>query len=256
MQSARNLMGANVPVLAGTRTLRNVLVLGLFAAGVECAFADKLDKATCKQLQNELAYVLATGARVDMVEGPEWAKANLTPERLQKIKKLIEIEEQLEFRCGVNHGAVVAVKPRQRPLIPDAPVPKPELADETTTTNTTTSAAPATTTAAPATAAIPAKTEAAPKSTVTTPDKIAKDEAELVKERDALDDDEVKKDARTLRGGTNTASPAGNKKVAAPAAPAASKPEPAPSSRPPTKNAYVSPSEVNPFFVTGYGKPR
>lgn len=239
-------MGANVPVLAGTRTLRNVLVLGLFAAGVECAVADKLDKTTCKQLQNELAYVLATGARVDMAEGPEWAKANLTPERLQKIKKLIEIEEQLEFRCGVNHGAVVAVKPRQRPLIPDAPVPKPELADDTTTTNTTTSAAPAT-------AAIPAKTEAAAKSTVTTPGKIVKDEAELVKERDALDDDEVKKDAHTLRGGTNTASPT-VKKMAAPAPPAASKPTP--SSRPATKNAYVSPSEVNPFFVTGYGKPQ
>jgi hypothetical protein len=237
-------------VLAGTRTLRNVLTLGLLAAGAQCASADKLDKDTCKQLQNELAYVLAAGAREDMNEGPEWAKANLTRERLQRIKKLIEIEEQLEFRCGVSHGRVAAVKPRQRPQVPEAPVPKPELADDTTTTNTTNT----THSAAPATAAIPAKTEASAKSAVSTPGKITKDEAELVKERDALDDDEVKKDAHTLRGGTNTASPA-PKKAAAPVPPAATKPEPAPS-RPATKNAYVSPSEVNPFFVTGYGKPR
>lgn len=248
MQRARDLWGANVPVLEGARILRNVVTLGLLAAGVDCALADKLDKTACKQLKNELSYVLAAGAREDMAQGPDWAKANLTRERLQKIKKLIELEEQLEFRCNVKRSRVVAVKPKQRPLIPEPPQRKPAFGDDTTHATT---AAPPSTAAVPS--ASPAKVEPMAKSAARTPGKIAKDEAALVKERAKLVDDDVKKDAKKVRGATNSAS-APVKKAAAPTPPAATKP--APSSRPATKNAYVSPSEVNPFFVTRYGTPR
>ena len=34
-----------------------------------------------------------------MAKGPEWAKANLGPEKLQQVQRLIEVEEQLLFRC-------------------------------------------------------------------------------------------------------------------------------------------------------------
>ncbi len=46
--------------------------------------------------------MLADGTRDDMERGPEWAKANLPPDRLENILRLIEVEEQLEFRCGVE----------------------------------------------------------------------------------------------------------------------------------------------------------
>src|SRR5205814_1292367 len=35
-----------------------------------------------------------------MGKGPEWAKVNLAPEKLEQIRRLIELDEQLLFRCG------------------------------------------------------------------------------------------------------------------------------------------------------------
>jgi hypothetical protein len=35
-----------------------------------------------------------------MSKGPHWAKSNLEPARLEQIKRLLEIDEQLLFRCG------------------------------------------------------------------------------------------------------------------------------------------------------------
>jgi hypothetical protein len=34
-----------------------------------------------------------------MAKGPEWAKANLIPEKLERIRRFIEVEGQLLFRC-------------------------------------------------------------------------------------------------------------------------------------------------------------
>ena len=35
-----------------------------------------------------------------MGKGPQWAKANLEPGKLEQIKRLLEVDEQLLFRCG------------------------------------------------------------------------------------------------------------------------------------------------------------
>jgi hypothetical protein len=64
------------------------------------AEAAKLDKAACADLSKELAAITATGVKADMQRGPEWAKANMPIERLQSIRRLLEIEDQLEFRCA------------------------------------------------------------------------------------------------------------------------------------------------------------
>ena len=34
-----------------------------------------------------------------MAKGPAWAKANLPPDKLQEVRRLIEVDEQLLFRC-------------------------------------------------------------------------------------------------------------------------------------------------------------
>ena len=34
-----------------------------------------------------------------LAKGPEWAKANLPPDKLEQIRRLIEVDEQLLFRC-------------------------------------------------------------------------------------------------------------------------------------------------------------
>lgn len=99
----------------GGHTLRSAVVLALLAAGATVASASKLDKTACAELSTEFAGVTAAGVKGDMERGPEWAKANLSPERLASIHRLIEVQEQLEFRCGIRGGG------KRSPGKPEAP---------------------------------------------------------------------------------------------------------------------------------------
>jgi hypothetical protein len=72
------------------------LALLMAAGGAEAA---SLDKETCDKLKAEQVQLEGTDARVNMAKGPDWAKANLGPEKLGEIKRLIEVEELLLFRC-------------------------------------------------------------------------------------------------------------------------------------------------------------
>lgn len=61
--------------------------------------AEMLDEPACNALKNEQARLAAAGLKTEMLQGPDWAKANLPPSRLQEIKHLMEVEEQINFRC-------------------------------------------------------------------------------------------------------------------------------------------------------------
>jgi hypothetical protein len=89
------------------------LALAVLAAGDGAVSAEKLDKESCKSLSVERESLVAAGVKGDMDRGPEWAKANLNPERLGEIKRLMELGEQLEFRCGsgVSNSSKLAKKP-------------------------------------------------------------------------------------------------------------------------------------------------
>jgi len=99
--------------LPGGHKLRSAVVLALLAVGITGAWAAKLDKNTCNELSAELASATAAGVKGDMERGPEWAKSNLPPERLASIQRLIDVQEQLQFRCGI--------RPKGSPAKPDAP---------------------------------------------------------------------------------------------------------------------------------------
>jgi hypothetical protein len=111
------------------RSARFALMLALVAINAPAGLAERLDKRTCKTLKVELAGMLAVGVKDDMERGAAWAKANLSPEKLQKIRRLIEVEEQLEFRCGLTRQRVVAVSPAEGPGnkkgTPEQPEKKP-----------------------------------------------------------------------------------------------------------------------------------
>jgi len=64
------------------------------------ALAAPLEPEACATLKSEHQSLVAAGAKSDMDRGPEWARANLSPERLGKIERLIAVQEQLSFRCG------------------------------------------------------------------------------------------------------------------------------------------------------------
>lgn len=75
--------------------------LAAYVGGVGMAAAVQLDKEACDALRSEEAGLVTAGIKTDMDKGPEWAKTNLTPERLQQVARFIELEEQLSFRCRV-----------------------------------------------------------------------------------------------------------------------------------------------------------
>jgi len=83
--------------------------LGAFLAGglVAEVRAAPLENEACDQLKAEQATLGIAGARTHLAKGPAWAKANLSADKLQQIARLIEVDEQVSFRC---------VQPRQ-PLL-------------------------------------------------------------------------------------------------------------------------------------------
>lgn len=124
-------MGAIRSVNGGMRLSRAALVLALLALGTGAAWADRLGRSACKELKIDLADLLARSApRDDMKRGPEWAKANLTLVELKNIKRLIELEEQLEFRCKMRRSRILAVAPAYRKLPPEIPERKPSTLSE------------------------------------------------------------------------------------------------------------------------------
>lgn len=84
-----------------------VLISGGFGAGM--ASADQLGKDACAALKAEAATLDATGLKDEMEKGPDWAKANMAPDRLSQVARYIEIEEQISFRCRV-----LTVPPRRK----------------------------------------------------------------------------------------------------------------------------------------------
>ena len=85
--------------------LRGLLFAGLLAA---LAFtlsnadvrSEPLDAATCGQLKGEQARMEQSGVRGSMEKGPQWAKANLAADKLDQIRRLMDLDEQLIFRCS------------------------------------------------------------------------------------------------------------------------------------------------------------
>lgn len=76
-------------------------ILALCALSSAPAWAGDLEAqfAECKAFEAEKASLLTAGIAADMEKGPEWAAANLPAARLEQIKRFIEIDEQLKFRC-------------------------------------------------------------------------------------------------------------------------------------------------------------
>lgn len=101
---------------AGMTFMRNQLgakaglVLAMLLAPlpiIGAAEAARLDKDACEALKTEHANLVGAGVRDQMAKGPEWAKANLPRDALAGIRRLIEVEEQIAFRCERPRPAVV-----------------------------------------------------------------------------------------------------------------------------------------------------
>lgn len=93
-----------------TRSGISLVIAALLLQG-SAARAAQLDKDSCAKLKTEQAQLEQGGTRGSMGKGPEWAKVNLAPEKLEQIRRLIELDEQLLFRCGGRPLVVIPHDP-------------------------------------------------------------------------------------------------------------------------------------------------
>ena len=82
--------------------VKNRLALSLAALllALPGALAAPLEKEDCDKLKLEQDHLEQEGVRANMAKGPEWAKGNLKPEQLEQIRRVIEVDGQLLFRCN------------------------------------------------------------------------------------------------------------------------------------------------------------
>jgi hypothetical protein len=93
------------------------------ASGV--AEAAPLDEAACNGIKTERDGLIAKGLETDLAKGAEWGKVNLPPDRLKEIARLIDLNEQLTFRCG----QLTVTRPDGKPLLKkETPPPQPAAA--------------------------------------------------------------------------------------------------------------------------------
>jgi hypothetical protein len=90
-------------------TGRILLLLAAFAAALAAARASPLDADSCSKLLNEHGELESAGVEADMAKGPAWARANLGLEKMERIRRFIEVTEQLVFRC--RQKSLVSLRP-------------------------------------------------------------------------------------------------------------------------------------------------
>jgi hypothetical protein len=98
-------------------------VYGLIAIvtfGASGACATPLAPEICENLRGEILALEQGGLRATITRGPETAKSTLTTEQLGYIRRLIDLDAQLKFRCPSDRAAALLknVAPEDNP---DAP---------------------------------------------------------------------------------------------------------------------------------------
>lgn len=81
------------------RLCSHLLAIWAFLLYATPVGAEMRDKKTCETFKTEHAELLKSGLRDDMTNGPRWARDNLEPERISKIKRYLELDEIIMFQC-------------------------------------------------------------------------------------------------------------------------------------------------------------
>src|SRR5262249_53277777 len=76
------------------------IFVGALLIQLASPLAAPLDKASCDKLKTEQGALEQEGIRAAVAKGPDWAKANLSAEKLTQLRRLLEVDGQLLFRCN------------------------------------------------------------------------------------------------------------------------------------------------------------
>ncbi|MEQ1710823.1 MAG: hypothetical protein ABL908_05425 [Hyphomicrobium sp.] len=81
--------------------------------------AAPLAKEACDALKAEQVSLTSSGLRADLARGAAWGKVNLAAERIKKVARLIEVDEQILFRCASpappEADTTAEAKPKPKP---------------------------------------------------------------------------------------------------------------------------------------------
>ncbi len=86
-------------MMSAVRKFSCALIVPMFVPATALATEPKLDALTCTELRLEHLKSVELGLYADFQRGPEWAKANLLPERLRDLELFIQLDEQVKFGC-------------------------------------------------------------------------------------------------------------------------------------------------------------
>lgn len=96
--------------LAGAALMLTALVSAVPAA--------QLDEQTCSRLKSEIVQLEGQGVRENIARGAAWGKANLDRAKLEQVKKLIEADEAVAFRCPRPKPAPAVADPDAAGAVP------------------------------------------------------------------------------------------------------------------------------------------
>jgi hypothetical protein len=90
-----------------------LLLVALLATGAALtqALAAPLDADTCHKMMVEQDALESAGVEQELAKGPEWAKLNLSPQKIEQIRRFIELEEMILFRCRSKQRVVLPPDP-------------------------------------------------------------------------------------------------------------------------------------------------
>lgn len=120
-------MEATASAQRSLRSLAVGIALLWSALPLVSAIAAPLAKDACDALKTEQDALVTSGIKDDLAKGADWARGNLKPQRLQEIARFIELEEQLNFRCGLATARLKVEEPPADPAAAtksEAPAPE------------------------------------------------------------------------------------------------------------------------------------
>ena len=63
------------------------------------ALAEPLDRESCAGLQSERKQLFNADMQAALDQGPDWVKKHLTDEAIERVRRFLDVEEQIQFRC-------------------------------------------------------------------------------------------------------------------------------------------------------------
>jgi hypothetical protein len=104
-------------------SLASTIGFGLICATTmlvsEACLAEPLDKESCANLQTQRKQLLNRDMQAALDQGPDWVKSHLSEPEIDRVRKFLAVEEQIEFRCRGGGVTKAKVTPPGEMPLPD-----------------------------------------------------------------------------------------------------------------------------------------